>query len=216
MQTHHSQEPGTPRRYDAAMLQEVIAVASKLQQEHHERLTAEQVEEIAAEVGIEPAFVRQALERVDRAAPAARKSFKPRPGKQSWFRKHGLNAAGVAVAGGIGLATVDYLFSAPPQLFTCICLLTAALGAIGGKEKEAFRTGAAAGAAALLGGFFTELFRLHVPDLEAFGMFTLLTALLAVLAGVSGVLGAWGRNIVGRRLRTGSGPTGDEPARNVF
>lgn len=51
-------------RYDSATMQRVIETATRLQQAHRETVTAEQIEEIGREVGLDPQFVRQALNAV--------------------------------------------------------------------------------------------------------------------------------------------------------
>lgn|GEM_PF-913302 len=54
----------TESRYQPALLQQVTTLASRLQDEHRETLTAQQMEAIGAEVGLEPAFVRKALDQL--------------------------------------------------------------------------------------------------------------------------------------------------------
>ena len=52
------------QRYDQETVQRVISVASMLQARHQETLSAEQIEAIGAEVGLDPRFVRRALAQV--------------------------------------------------------------------------------------------------------------------------------------------------------
>jgi class 3 adenylate cyclase len=54
---------GEPR-YDAATLQKVAALAARLQNAQQETLTAREVEAIGAEVGLDAAFIRQALKMI--------------------------------------------------------------------------------------------------------------------------------------------------------
>lgn len=54
-------------RYDAETQQKIIALASRLQQERDQTLTAEQLAAAGSEVGLEPAFVREAVARLDAA-----------------------------------------------------------------------------------------------------------------------------------------------------
>lgn len=61
------------RRYDAATLKKVTALAEQLQRQHEETLSASQIELIGAEVGLEPHFVRRAIEQVGRTPAAAEK-----------------------------------------------------------------------------------------------------------------------------------------------
>lgn len=58
-----SQKEGE-RRYDAATLRKVVNLATRLQNRHEEMLTEAQIEAIGAEIGLEPAFIRQALDQL--------------------------------------------------------------------------------------------------------------------------------------------------------
>lgn len=53
-------------RYDSATTDKIIRLASRLDAENRERLSAEEIEGIAKEIGIESAFVREALQQVVR------------------------------------------------------------------------------------------------------------------------------------------------------
>lgn len=48
-------------RHDPRMQQKVVALASRLQNAHQETLTTQQMQEIGVEVGLEPAFIQQAI-----------------------------------------------------------------------------------------------------------------------------------------------------------
>src|SRR5438094_10522081 len=61
MPAQMKQESTQERRYDPVVLQKVTALAERLQSRQHETLTAREIESIGAEVGLAPAFVRQAL-----------------------------------------------------------------------------------------------------------------------------------------------------------
>lgn len=52
-------------RYDAETQQKIIALASRLQQERDQTLTAEQIAAAGSEVGLEPAFVQEAVARLE-------------------------------------------------------------------------------------------------------------------------------------------------------
>jgi len=52
-------------RYDGDTLRKVTALAARLQHEQQETFTAEEIEAIGAEVGLQPALIRQALVRLD-------------------------------------------------------------------------------------------------------------------------------------------------------
>jgi hypothetical protein len=56
-------------RYDEAMLRKVTALAQRLQAEHQESLTAQEIEAIGSEVGLKPAFMRRAMDLVSGQRP---------------------------------------------------------------------------------------------------------------------------------------------------
>lgn len=60
LQHQTSEEP----RYDAETLRKVTALAQRLQTERQETLSAHEMEKIGAEVGLEPVFIRKALDRL--------------------------------------------------------------------------------------------------------------------------------------------------------
>lgn len=68
-------EAPSQRRYNAGLLKRVLREASRLQNEHHGTLSGAEIETIGREVGLEPEFVRQAVERLEsegeRAKPEA-------------------------------------------------------------------------------------------------------------------------------------------------
>lgn len=59
-----------PVRYDAEMQQRIIALASQLQNQDQGTATAAELEAIAAEVGMEPAFVRAAIAQIGERSQA--------------------------------------------------------------------------------------------------------------------------------------------------
>jgi hypothetical protein len=60
-ETQQESEQQQERRYDPDTLRKVTALATRLQHDHHERLTASQMESIGLEVGLEPEFIQQAI-----------------------------------------------------------------------------------------------------------------------------------------------------------
>jgi hypothetical protein len=71
MNLRHPQKDAVPEhRYDSATLRKVTALAARLQSAHHQTLTAQEIEAIGTEVGLEPAFTQQALAQVTAAQPA--------------------------------------------------------------------------------------------------------------------------------------------------
>lgn len=53
------------RRYDPETLRKVTALATRLQHDHHETLTAREMEAIGVEVGLEPEFIHQAIAQLE-------------------------------------------------------------------------------------------------------------------------------------------------------
>lgn len=68
-----------PQRYDEQTLRQAIQLADRLQAEHKERYSAEDIEKIAAEIGVQPEFVRKALSAIEdkHDAETAKKSSPP-------------------------------------------------------------------------------------------------------------------------------------------
>ena len=54
-----------PQRYDEQTLRKVIQFADRLQTEHKERYSADDIEKIAAEIGVQPEFVQKALNEIE-------------------------------------------------------------------------------------------------------------------------------------------------------
>jgi class 3 adenylate cyclase len=54
-----------PQRYDEQTLRQAIQLADRLQAEHKERYSAEDIEKIAAEIGVQPEFVHKALNAIE-------------------------------------------------------------------------------------------------------------------------------------------------------
>lgn len=54
-----------PARYDEQTLRQAIQLADRLQAEHKERYSAEDIEKIAAEIGVQPEFVHKALNEIE-------------------------------------------------------------------------------------------------------------------------------------------------------
>ena len=64
-ETQQESEQKQERRYDPDTLRKVTALATQLQHDHHERLTASQMESIGLEVGLEPEFIQQAIAQLE-------------------------------------------------------------------------------------------------------------------------------------------------------
>jgi class 3 adenylate cyclase len=68
--------PGEPR-YDAQTLRKVTALAERLQSRHQATWSAQDIESIGREVGLDPAFMRQALAQLEQKAPAPATAIAP-------------------------------------------------------------------------------------------------------------------------------------------
>lgn len=74
--THSSQYTQEEPRYDAETLRKVTALAQRLQARKQETVTAREMEEIGAELGLERSVVRQALDQVTATGTAAVRQVK--------------------------------------------------------------------------------------------------------------------------------------------
>lgn len=77
MQSQFQTEPAE-RRYRPETVQKAAALAARLQEERRETLSEAEVGELAAEIGIDPKLMRQALEMVARTEVPASTSLRPR------------------------------------------------------------------------------------------------------------------------------------------
>src|SRR5438128_2406010 len=76
MRLRHTEHIGGEQRYDAETLKKVTTLATRLQSRQQETLTAEEIEAIGAEVGLDRALVRQALDQLT-ALPAPQTPLGP-------------------------------------------------------------------------------------------------------------------------------------------
>jgi len=65
MPLSHSEMTSEEVRYDPETLKKVIELAGKLQHEGHSHLTASEMEQFGAEVGLDPTYIRKALAQID-------------------------------------------------------------------------------------------------------------------------------------------------------
>ena len=63
--TYNEEQPESERRYDPETIRKVTALAARLQREHQDTLTAGEMESIGLEVGLQPAFIHQAISSVE-------------------------------------------------------------------------------------------------------------------------------------------------------
>lgn len=142
-------------RFDAETQQRIIALAAKLQNQHQQTVTAAELEATAAEVGLEPTFVRQAVEHVY-ATPGPRAFSGTRsPRHARWLRllSPGRGSGGIPVGTFLvalpssllfGLGHVDFFHFHPSKVYSYALLgLAAVLGFNSTDPKKAFWLGAA-------------------------------------------------------------------------
>jgi class 3 adenylate cyclase len=67
-----------PQRYDEQTLRQTIQLADRLQTEHKERYSVADIEKIAAEIGVQPAFVQKALNEIEDKHEAQQKAAAPK------------------------------------------------------------------------------------------------------------------------------------------
>ncbi|MCW3055885.1 MAG: hypothetical protein JWN14_5055, partial [Chthonomonadales bacterium] len=63
--SYNEQQPESERRYDPETIRKVTALAARLQREHQDTLTAGEMESIGLEVGLQPAFIPQAISNLE-------------------------------------------------------------------------------------------------------------------------------------------------------
>ncbi len=63
--TYNEEQPESERRYDPETIRKVTALAARLQREHQDTLTAGEMESIGLEVGLQPAFIHQAISNLE-------------------------------------------------------------------------------------------------------------------------------------------------------
>ena len=67
-----------PQRYDEQTLRQAIQLADRLQTEHKERYSADDIEKIAAEIGVQPEFVQKALNEIEDKHDAQQQAIPPK------------------------------------------------------------------------------------------------------------------------------------------
>lgn len=169
-------------RYDAEMQQRIIALASQLQNQHQGTATAAELESIAAEVGVEPAFVRAAIAQLSgrsQVDTAYKPLHLPRYNFGFWNRNVTVWTKKDAQVLGGTLALAAFISST--DLANGGFLLPLALGVLLGPKRKIAWAGAAAIATEIaVGGVFHNLSA--VLDWYTVGF--------SVFGAATGVLGA--------------------------
>jgi class 3 adenylate cyclase len=199
-------KPPQETRYDVDTLQEVTVLAARLQsqqEQQQEQVTARQMEMIGAEVGVDPAFIQQALAQVnaERTAPAPGRAT-PQP---SWTPEK------LSVAGAL---SVPFLWSAVALIsresltwplffwFFAPAPLAALAGYFAGQRKWGFLTGV---------GLILGLAMAATLSFPAQGSDAMIFPLVysAIGAPIAGLMGLFGASI---RERRPASPPSDGPA----
>ncbi|MBW3622591.1 MAG: adenylate/guanylate cyclase domain-containing protein [Armatimonadetes bacterium] len=127
------------RRFNTPEFKKAIDLASRYQMEHDEKLTAKEIESIGTQLGIDPGFIRQALDQAE-SRTVGKKSRSKLPGgsvlkslfKHEWspfLLPCGLALAWGALAWFTGWTLFFHFISAP--------LIAAMLGFLSGSQKIA-------------------------------------------------------------------------------
>jgi class 3 adenylate cyclase len=146
---------GEPR-YESATLRKVTALATRLQSAHQDTLTAREMEAIGAEVGLEPAFIQEALAQLT-AEPQQRPVEKASQ-KEFWSLVAAWGGAWLWCMLGISVM-LGWELNVPLLRFITLIApvpLAAVLGFLAGTRKAAFWLGAA-----LMLGLTPAFFRLN-------------------------------------------------------
>lgn len=165
----------SPMRYDETAQQRIIALAAQLQHQHQGTATAAELEAIAAEIGLEPVFVRQAIALIDghpsAAEPARRSRFRSGRACDFWNRSVSpwtTNDAKV-VGGSMALAAL----SCGTHLDGAGFALALALGLSLGPKRRIAWVGAATLASEMAVGsafyWHQPFFDWHIVVISAFG-----------------------------------------------
>lgn len=179
------------RRYDARTQQKVIALASRLQDERRETLTAQEMEDLGQEVGLEPHFIRQALAQLPtkkRAETQASLVPKPPAGSRTEFRSV-LIAFLLPLIWGI-LARIGSPNPVLAQFYTLISppALACLQGFLTGKKRVGLAAALALIASLLPTTAVADYGSMAINSPALFFLF-----FIAPLAALLGVAGAWTR-----------------------
>lgn len=200
-----TEQEQTQPRYEQSEVERIIAQASALQDKHHRTLSQEQIESIAAEVGIRPEFVRLAMG--DETIPVV--------SQQSQVVRHEavVTAEPVSTAylaagiGAYGILATALLVSGHDALMFLIVfvipfLLAIALGVMSQSRRRGAALGAALAVTVIVAAMMSASMSGYAPSqgISAADMrvFTLIIAVGTLL----GAAGAEGRRIVSRRQVT--------------
>ncbi|HZO89891.1 MAG TPA: hypothetical protein VFB38_16295 [Chthonomonadaceae bacterium] len=203
LQQGQQQQGEAPYRYDPEMLNKVTALASQLQNRHQETLTAQQMEAIGAEVGLEPAFVRQALGLL--SEKRARIERTRTLWKEFWSRENRQKAAAFLFPLLWGLLTFSIPYTALNGAWPLTALPVAGvLGFLAGQKKVGFEVGAETLLILILATLVTSAAH---PDIAGNHDLGWTIPVTVVLTPISGLFGLWGASIRARFFPQRSAPS---------
>ena len=146
--TYNEEQPESERRYDPETIRKVTALAARLQREHQDTLTAGEMESIGLEVGLQPAFIHQAISNLE-AQHQAEQTIENETGEQMTnaeiisehpVRSSEFVAALCALSLPLFWGPMAYMWHTSPGVMTLFTLLTPAplaalMGFLTGKKK---------------------------------------------------------------------------------
>ncbi len=149
--TYQEQQPEPERRFDPETIRKVTALAARLQREHQDTLTADEMEAIGLEVGLQPAFIHQAIAHLEAQHQAERESELENQTEQTQelqettehpTRSGEFVAALCALALPLAWGPMAYMWHSSPGFMTLFTLLTPApltalMGFLTGRKKLA-------------------------------------------------------------------------------
>ncbi len=214
-----SGHPPLPPRFEPAVMERIIARAGALQEAHRQTLSREQMEEIAAEVGIQPEFVQLALEQDREEGYSQSRAV---IGSAEGAGRQNRRIALTSTAAACGIAAAAYLMpfpdsagtiAIPLRTFVLPLLLCACLGMIGRSRRSGAVSGAAVAGTTLIA--LLILHELRGGPFEPFNAQSIRGLSLWIGAcALAGAAGAQTRHLIvkrrapNRRRRTVKGSVG--------
>jgi class 3 adenylate cyclase len=146
--TYNEEQPESERRYDPETIRKVTALAARLQRDHQDTLTAGEMESIGLEVGLQPAFIHQAISNLE-AQHLAEQATETEQSEQTTamaasmdhtIRSGEFVAALCALSLPLFWGPMAYMWHSSPGMMTLFTLLTPAplaalMGFLTGKKK---------------------------------------------------------------------------------
>ncbi len=143
----YQEQPESERRFDPETIRKVTALAARLQREHQDTLTTDEMEAIGLEVGLQPAFIQKAISHLEAQHQAERESELQSEQEQNLqlsseqpARSGEFIAALGALALPLAWGPLAYMWHSSPGFMTLFTLLTPAplsalMGFLTGRKK---------------------------------------------------------------------------------